>query len=219
MNQLYEGLRQFFPTAFWRGDATRRELALTFDDGPNAQDTPALLALLDHYGIQATFMHVGSRAAAAPHLVRQVADAGHQIGLHGYEHQSFLLKSDVMLREELAKAQRVITDATARDPAAVNAVRPPYGHFTPAILATLIHAGYLPVMWSLVPFHWLQDADATIKQVIHGMHNGAILVLHEGLAGPTVTELVEAVLPSLIADGYRFVTIHELWANSQQDAQ
>ncbi len=214
--QVHDQLHRQFPAAFWRGDPARREIALTFDDGPNPNDTPALLALLDAYQVKATFFHIGTRAAAAPHLVRQVADAGHQIGLHGYEHHSFLLKPKDTLLRELAAAQQLLAEASGREPAAFNAVRPPFGHFTPDALDTLVTAGYLPVMWTVVPFHWLQSAQATVSQVLDSVVNGAILVLHEGLSGPPVTDLTLAILPHLIADGYRFLTIHELWANSQQ---
>ena len=217
MKYLHEGLRQNFPAALWGGNPARREIALTFDDGPDAQATPVLLALLEQYQVKATFFHIGKRAAAAPHLVRQVVDAGHQVGLHGYEHHSFWLKDEATIRHELTEAQRLLADASGRDPAIFNAVRPPFGHFTPATLTTLIEAGYLPVMWTLVPFHWLQGAAATVRQVLDGVDNGTILVLHEGLSGPPVTELAMAILPHLIADGYRFVTIHEMRANVQQD--
>jgi peptidoglycan/xylan/chitin deacetylase (PgdA/CDA1 family) len=218
MSLLHDQLHRLFPDALWRGDPTRREIALTFDDGPHVEATPALLALLDHYEIPATFFQVGDRAAAAPHLVQQVAAAGHQIGLHGYQHQSFLFKNSQTLRRELANAQTVLADASGREPAAFNAVRPPFGHFTPATLNTLVAASYLPTMWSLVPFHWMQSAETTVRQVIDDVHNGAILVLHEGLSGPPVAELTQAILPHLVADGYRFVTIHEMWANTEQHA-
>lgn len=214
MKSFQDGLRYFFPTAFWGGSLARREIALTFDDGPNAVETPILLDLLGQYGVKATFFQIGARAAANPHLSRLVVEAGHQIGLHGYEHQSFLLKNESTLLAELAKAQQVLADATGQDPATFNAVRPPFGHFSPTILKTLLGAGYLPVMWSLVPFHWLQTADMTISQVQSGVHNGTILVMHEGLPGPAVTKLMITLLPYLVNEGYDFLTINELW---QQD--
>jgi peptidoglycan/xylan/chitin deacetylase (PgdA/CDA1 family) len=213
---LHSRLRHRFPNAFWQGDPERREIALTFDDGPHTRDTPALLALLDGLGVGASFFHVGVRAAAEPALARQVADAGHQIGLHGYEHQSFLLKREEMLLEELARAQDILAQATGREPVAFNAVRPPFGHFTPSILNALLAAGYLPTMWTLVPFHWLQPAETTVRQVLNGVANGSILVLHETLPGPAVLDLAAAVLPLLIDAGYTFVTVQELWTNSQQ---
>jgi peptidoglycan/xylan/chitin deacetylase (PgdA/CDA1 family) len=213
LRQLHEELRQHFPTALWQGNPARREIALTFDDGPDAEATPALLALLDRHSVAATFFQIGTRVAAAPTLVRSVIDAGHQIGLHGYEHQSFLLKTAATLRQELAQTQALLAAASGRDPQAFNAVRPPFGHFTPVTLRTLVEAGYLPTMWSLVPFHWLQSAEATVRQIRNGVNSGAILVLHEGLSGPPVADLAAAVLPGLLAEGYRFVTIGEMWAN------
>jgi peptidoglycan/xylan/chitin deacetylase (PgdA/CDA1 family) len=213
---LHSQLRHRFPNAFWQGDPELREIALTFDDGPHTRDTPALLALLDSLGVRASFFHVGVRAAAEPALARQVADAGHQIGLHGYEHQSFLLKREEMLLEELARAQDVLAQATGREPASFSAVRPPFGHFTPSILNALLAAGYLPTMWTLVPFHWLQPAETTVRQVLNGVANGSILVLHETLPGPAVLDLAASVLPRLIDAGYTFVTVQELWTNSQQ---
>ena len=217
LKQLHDGLRQYFPAALWQGSSQRREIALTFDAGPNDQETPELLTLLDQYRVTATFFHVGVRAAAAPRLVKQVTAAGHQIGLHGYEHQSFLFKDSATLCQELAESQRLLAEASGRSQTAFNAVRPPFGHFTPAILQTLNDTGYLPTMWSLVPFHWLQSAEATVRQVITGVDNGAIIVFHEGLPGPNVAKLTATILPQLLAEGYRFVTIHEMWANLQRN--
>jgi peptidoglycan/xylan/chitin deacetylase (PgdA/CDA1 family) len=216
---LYDQLRSRFPSAFWRGNSERREIALTFDDGPDAKSTPALLALLERYQVKATFFQIGARASSAPQLVQQVAAAGHQIGLHGYQHQSFLLKDSKTLLGELAKAQRVIADASGGGPENFNAVRPPFGHFTPAILDTLSSASYLPTMWSVVPFHWLQSAEMTKRQILAETKNGTILVLHEALPGPAVVDLTEAVLPKLLDEGYRFLTIHEMWTNLQQKSQ
>ena len=115
MNMLHMHLRQRFPSALWQGDPAQREIALTFDDGPHQESTPALLSLLDHYGITATFFHIGRRAAAAPHLVQLVAAAGHQIGLHGYRHRSFFLTRAAVLRNELAQVQRVIGNFEVSD--------------------------------------------------------------------------------------------------------
>jgi peptidoglycan/xylan/chitin deacetylase (PgdA/CDA1 family) len=213
MMRVYKELQHRFPAAFWQGNGRRHELALTFDDGPHAASTPALLALLERQGVRATFFHIGQRAAAAPHLVQRVRAAGHQIGLHGYNHRSFLLESRQGLLAKLAQSQRVLVEASGGETAQFWAVRPPYGHFSPAVLATLSEAGYLPTMWSVVPFHWLQPAEATVRQAVGGVYNGAILVLHEAMPGPPVVELTATILPKLIDAGYGFVTVDELWAS------
>lgn len=205
-------LRRLFPEALWTGDPTRRELALTFDDGPHPESTPHLLAQLERLDIRATFFQVGRRAAAAPHLTRALVEAGHQVGLHGLDHRSFLLRSPGEVLEELAAVQALLAEATGRDPVTFRAVRPPYGHFTPALLNALLAAGYVPTMWSIVPLHWLQPAEETIRQVLQEARGGDLLVLHESLPGPPVTALTDAILPPLLAEGYRFVTIDTMWA-------
>jgi peptidoglycan/xylan/chitin deacetylase (PgdA/CDA1 family) len=214
---LHNQLQSRFPSALWHGSPERREIALTFDDGPDLRSTPALVALLERMEIRATFFHIGERAARNPQLVQQVTAVGHQIGLHGYKHQSFLLKQRKTLIYELARTQRVLAEASGVEEGYFNAVRPPFGHFTPSILKTLEAAGYLPTMWGVVPFHWLQSANATVRQILKNVNSGTILVLHEALPGPAVADLAQAVLPALVSDGYHFVTVREMWANLQQE--
>ena len=207
---LYTQLQQWFPAAFWKGRTDTRTIALTFDDGPHPESTPALVELLERLQIRATFFHVGKRAEQYPALVQLVAQHGHQIGLHGYEHQSFLLKGAEALIQELTQAQTVVAQATGRPPAAHRSVRPPFGHFTANTLRDLGKGDFQPVMWTLVPFHWLQSKQATLKQVAAEIGSGDILVLHENLPGPTPQELAAEILPPLLAAGYQFVTVDEL---------
>lgn len=219
MRWLHRPLRTLFPAALWRGDPARREIALTFDDGPDASSTPLLVARLAQLGVTATFFLVGERAAQAPELVRCVMRAGHQVGLHGYDHGSFLGKSTTRVLDELAATQALLAEAGGCDPATLRAVRPPFGHFTPAQLGALLAAGYRPTMWTLVPLHWLQPAQATLHQVLTQTRGGDLLVLHEALPGPPVTDLVAAIVPQLLARGYRFVTVEEMWAARREAAQ
>ena len=90
---------------------------------------------------------------------------------------------------------------TGRDAAAIRDVRPPYGLYTPAVLQALAAWGYRPVMWSVVPFHWLQPAAPSIAQATGSARPGSVLVLHESLAGPPVAELSDAIIPRLKAAG------------------
>jgi hypothetical protein len=66
-------------------------------------------------------------------------------------------------------------------------------------------------MWSLVPFHWLQPAQPTIVQVTHLIRTGSVLVLHEGLGGPSVAELTDVIVTRLKAAGYQFVSVEQMW--------
>jgi peptidoglycan/xylan/chitin deacetylase (PgdA/CDA1 family) len=111
---LHVLLRRHFPQALWNGPGDHRAIALTFDDGPHPQDTPRLLELLARQQVRATFFQVGKQVAEYPDLVRQVAEAGHQIGMHGYRHRAFPLESAAILRGHLAHTQFLIAQACQR---------------------------------------------------------------------------------------------------------
>lgn len=204
-------LQKHFPHALWAGQPATSQVALTFDDGPDPQDTLQLLAVLARQQITATFFHLGEQIERWPEGVRAVAAAGHQLAIHGYRHRPFPLEAPAALRGQLAHTQQLLAALSARDPATVRDVRPPYGLYTPATLASLTAWGYRAVMWSLVPFHWLQPAQPTIDQTMRMIRSGSVLVLHERLGGPPVAQLTDVLVTRLKAAGYHFVSIEQMW--------
>jgi peptidoglycan/xylan/chitin deacetylase (PgdA/CDA1 family) len=212
---LHALLRQCFPQALWDGRGDRREIALSFDDGPHPQDTPRLLELLARQQVPATFFHVGKQVAQYPELVRQIAEAGHQVGIHGYRHRAFPLEPSATLRFHLARTRYLITQACQCDSVIIDLVRPPYGLFLPSTIQMLVGWGYRPVMWSVAPFHWMQSAQATIRQVQRQVTNGSLLVLHEGLPGASVRAFTEPIIVKLKDAGFQFITIDQMWHSAQ----
>ncbi|BCX02556.1 MAG: chitooligosaccharide deacetylase NodB-like protein [Candidatus Roseilinea sp.] len=216
---LHRHLSRRFPQALWSGDPLRREVALTFDDGPDPRDTPALLDLLARHGVRATFFVCGAQLAARPDLGRAMAEAGHQVALHGYYHKPFLNHAVAPFLNELADLRRLIADATRTPDEAIQDVRPPYGLFTPPVLDALLRHRYRPVMWTIVPFHWHQTFDEAVAQVERQLGAGALIVLHEGMrAGPDVARLTEAVIERVRDVGLSFVTVEEMWAGHSSGA-
>jgi peptidoglycan/xylan/chitin deacetylase (PgdA/CDA1 family) len=211
-------LQRRFPQALWAGPGNRPDIALTFDDGPDLHDTPALLDVLARHDIAATFFWLGERVQALPALVRAASAAGHQIAIHGYHHQAFPLLPAHVLLDELNRTRQLIADVTGQDVMAIRDVRPPYGVFTPRILNLLSQWQYRPVMWTVVPGHWLQSAAQTLQQVLAQTRAGTILVLHEGQRrGPLVAALADAILTRLRAAEWRYVTIDTLWQMRRKD--
>jgi peptidoglycan/xylan/chitin deacetylase (PgdA/CDA1 family) len=120
-------------------------VALTFDDGPHPEGTPAVLEILAGAGATASFFLVGEQVARRPDLVARIAAAGHLVGLHGYRHRLQLRMRPAEVREDITRGLAAIADATG---AAPGWHRPPYGIYSPAGLAAVREAALAPLLWS-----------------------------------------------------------------------
>jgi peptidoglycan/xylan/chitin deacetylase (PgdA/CDA1 family) len=214
---LYRILQPTFSDCLWAGHCEAPTIALTFDDGPHPRYTPPLLEVLDRHQVLASFFWLGACVERSPAIARSVWHRGHWIGLHGYDHRSFPLLSSSELQQSLAQTQQTIAQACHLDLAYVQQqvrdVRPPYGLFTPQILAQLRQWHYRPVMWSVVPEDWVQPGVATVVQrVLAQTSNGSHIVLHDGnCGGQDVATIADLLIPQLLDRGYQFVTIDQLW--------
>jgi peptidoglycan/xylan/chitin deacetylase (PgdA/CDA1 family) len=155
-----------------------RGYALTFDDGPHPQGTPAVLEILAGHRVRSTFFLVGEQVRRDPALAREVADAGHQIALHCDRHRNLLRLTPWQVREDLARAVDSIQAATGRAP---ELYRPPYGILNAAALRIAQRRGYRTLLWS----HWGRDweakatAESITRLVTGGTVEGSVLLLHD----------------------------------------
>src|SRR6516225_10040387 len=194
--------------------ATREAVAaLTFDDGPHPQSTPALLAVLEQYQVQATFFMSGERAQHYPDLVRQVAQAGHAICNHSWDQPQFSRISRRDQRWQMRACARALA------PYGQRLFRPPFGQQTAALRLHAWWLGYRIILWDLDSGDWSDDnAHSIAARLLHHMQAGSIVLFHDGLCHPTderyanrqpMHEALAMVLQRL--DGrFRFVTIPEL---------
>jgi peptidoglycan/xylan/chitin deacetylase (PgdA/CDA1 family) len=152
--------------------------ALTFDDGPHAQGTPAMLEVLASRGVRATFFLVGEQVLRNPTIPREIVAAGHEIGLHCHRHRNLLRLAPWQVREDLARAQAAIEDATGVSPALY---RPPYGVLNATALRLARRDGRRTLLWT----HWGRDweARATPRSIAarltSGAGEGSVLLLHD----------------------------------------
>ncbi|MGW0507535.1 polysaccharide deacetylase family protein [Micromonospora sp. NPDC003241] len=182
------------------------EIALTIDDGPHPQWTPALLDLLDRHRVRATFFLIGDRVREHPDLARRVLAAGHLIGNHSRSHpQPFAALSRPEIVAEIAQTQRDIEDALGVSP---RLFRAPGGNWSPTVLRTVAELGLTPVDWTVNPSDWRRPGVTRIARTLSRTRPGQIMLCHDGGGdrSQTVAALAE-VLPGLIARGLRFATV------------
>lgn len=219
---LYRVLKPAFPKCLWCGTLEEPSVALTFDDGPHPKYTAELLEVLDNYGISASFFWLGVCVERSPNVAKTVYQRGHSIGLHGYDHRIFTRFTAPALKESLEKTQVAIARACELDildvQKSVRDVRPPNGVFTPQILNWLHQWNYRPVMWSVVPEDWvLPGVPVTVQRVLTQVENGSLIVLHDGACGgPDVAQTTALIVKNLLAQGFKFVTVEQLWQRSNK---
>lgn len=153
-------------------------VALTFDDGPHPDGTPAVLEALERAGARATFFLVGEQVARRPALAAEIAAAGHQIALHGHRHRNQLRVPPGQLADDLDRASQVIADATGAEPVAY---RPPYGIFSPAGLVLVRRRGLRPLLWSRWGRDWraLATPGSIAAGLTRDLEPGDVLLLHD----------------------------------------
>ena len=217
LQRFYEAAQRRNPAILFRGDRSRREIALTFDDGPHLRDTPRLLEILEKHGVPATFHLVGKSAERHPDLVRQIHGCGHQLALHCYRHVPFPLERPAALCAGLDRTRDLIAQAAGIPTGQIRDLRPPYGWFTRRTHSLLTEWGYRLVMWNCMPAHWMQPIERSIHQVTDALAPGALIVLHDGHGhGARVAEIVDALIPRARSLGLGFVTVEDMQSKRNQ---
>jgi peptidoglycan/xylan/chitin deacetylase (PgdA/CDA1 family) len=158
--------------------ASGRGYALTFDDGPHAHGTPAVLELLAAARVQATFFLVGEQVERNPSLAAEIVATGHEIGLHCHRHRNLLRLTPAQVHADIDRAAAIIEDAVGRAP---TLYRPPYGVLNASALRLARGRGWRTLLWS----HWGRDWEprATPQSiaalVTDGVGDGSVLLLHD----------------------------------------
>jgi peptidoglycan-N-acetylglucosamine deacetylase len=156
-------------------ERVREGVALTFDDGPDPDATPAVLDGLDAAGVKGTFFLVGEQVEAHPDIAREVAQRGHEIQAHCFDHQHHETLADP--RADLERTLGAIESATGATP---TMQRPPYGRFSPSSHAACIEAGLRPVYWSAWGEDWEDLAPDRIADfVTRDLSPGVVILLHD----------------------------------------
>jgi peptidoglycan/xylan/chitin deacetylase (PgdA/CDA1 family) len=153
-------------------------VALTFDDGPHPEGTPAVLEVLARAGMRATFFVIGEQVRRRPELVARVTAAGHTIALHGDRHRLQLRLGAAAVADDLARGAVAIEDATGASPVWH---RPPFGIYSPAGLRAARAAGLAPLLWSRWGKDWrrLTTPGRITARATRSVIAGDVILLHD----------------------------------------
>jgi peptidoglycan/xylan/chitin deacetylase (PgdA/CDA1 family) len=195
-----------------------RQLALTFDDGPNDPYTLQLLDVLAKYDVKATFFLMGKYVDRRPDIVREIVAAGHVVANHTYNHPNLIFRSQTQFRDELARCELALDNAVGENHAPL--FRPPFGGRRPAVFRTLKDSGMKPILWSVTGWDWnAKSSDEIERKVKNQIRGGDVILLHDGghLAFGTDRSFTVKATDQLIArykgEGYSFPTIPDMMSD------
>lgn len=205
---------QAFGRTFLGAAPGSRQLALTYDDGPNDPHTLRLLEVLARHDVRATFFLIGWFVAQRPDIARQIAAAGHVIGNHTFTHPNLIFASRAKVRKELEYCRQALTDAVGEHS---NLFRPPFGGRRPGVLGEVRRQGLTPVMWSASAWDWRRTtADAVERRVVEQVRGGEVVLMHDGghrRMGADRAHTVEAtdrLIRRYQGEGFALVTVPEM---------
>ena len=186
----------------------RPQVALTFDDAPHEELTPALLDVLDRHRATATFFCLGSHAAARPELVEELVRRGHEVGNHLWEDRPSVLQSAEEFRRDLLRTHDVLVTAGARP----RFLRPGSGWVRPSMLRTVGEHGYQLALGSIAVLDLtVSDVEEQQRFVARRLQPGAVIVLHEGYGHRSrVVPLTDRILTVLAERGLEAVSLSDL---------
>lgn len=205
------------PTGQWYGRALCRlprgskQIALTFDDGPNDPHTLHLLDVLSKHNVQATFFMIGRYVRQRPDIAAEVASRGHVVGNHTFSHPYLSLRSRARIRGEITDCTKALSDAVGGHS---NLFRPPWGARRPGVFNLVRQLGLQPVMWNVTGFDWNAPSAEFIEQkVSRRIRDGGVVLLHDGghlnfgADRSNTVRVVDRLVLRYKGEGFEFVTI------------
>jgi peptidoglycan/xylan/chitin deacetylase (PgdA/CDA1 family) len=189
------------PLGIENHNASGTGYALTFDDGPHREGTPAVLDILAAADVRATFFLVGEQVRCNPTLPGEIVAAGHSVGLHCDRHRNLLRLTPRQTQADIDRAQATIEDATG---AAIDLYRPPYGVLNPSALRLARRRSWRTLLWSDWGRDWEKraTAESIARRLTDHAAPGALLLLHDAddYSAPGSWRRTVAALPRVLEE-------------------
>jgi peptidoglycan/xylan/chitin deacetylase (PgdA/CDA1 family) len=219
------GYQSMAPTGHWYGKTFTglprgsRQIALTYDDGPNDPHTLRLLEVLARHDVHATFFMIGRYVQQRPEIAREIFQAGHVVGNHTFTHPLLIFKSETEIRRELSQCRAALQDAIGQHS---TLFRPPFGGRRPAVLRVARELGLEPVMWNVTGYDWnAPPAEVIERKIARRIRGGDVILLHDGghkQMGADRSQTVIAtdqLIARYKAEGYEFGTVSQMTGSAR----
>lgn len=198
-------VQRFFHNYSWRIKTTKKEIYLTFDDGPVPDFTPWVLETLESYAAKATFFCVGENIKKYPHIYQQIKDGGHSIGNHTFNHlQGWKTPTNKYIKNIL-KAESYLGDEGVKKTKKL--FRPPHGRIRPVQAKILRKKGYKIIMWDVLSgdFDQSLSKEQCLEHTLKHIKNGSIVVFHDSdKSFKNLDFVLPKVLEHFTQEGYHF---------------
>jgi peptidoglycan-N-acetylglucosamine deacetylase len=205
---------QWFGRTFVAGIRGSKQIALTYDDGPNDPHTLRLLDVLAKHSVRTTFFMLGNYARQRPDIAQAVVQAGHVVGNHTFTHPLLIFKSEADTRAQLVDCRHALQEAIGEHS---NLFRPPFGGRRPATIRIARELGLQTVMWNVTGYDWNAPPAAVIEKKVMGQIGGGdVILMHDGGHRALGADRAQTVIATenLIRryknEGYEFVTVPEM---------
>ncbi|MCF6170474.1 MAG: polysaccharide deacetylase family protein [Bacteroidales bacterium] len=196
----------FFLKSLNKGQTGKKQIALTFDDGPEAETTPKVIGILAKHRFKATFFCVGKKAEKHPDLLKKMDEAGHLVANHSYSHSVlFGLFSSKRMLKELKLTTRLIEKNIGKKP---KLFRPPFGVTNPTLAKVLRETRLISIGWSRRSLDTVSSTEKVIRKLEKKLGAGDVVLFHDKLS--STPQMLEVFLPWLHENHFEVVGLDEL---------
>ncbi|GAB6098840.1 polysaccharide deacetylase family protein [Halanaerocella petrolearia] len=190
----------------YKVDTSEKKIAITLDGMWGAEYTPRLLEIFRENDVNVTFFFGGNWLEENPHLVKEIAANGHEVGNHSYTHPHMTKLSTSEIKTELERTSELIKDLTGDKE---TLFRPPFGEYDNQVIETSHELGYHVIQWTIDSLDWKDvSADFIVNRVLNNASPGAIVLMHNN--GKHTAEALERLIPQLKEKGYQIVPVSDL---------
>ncbi|RNC29667.1 MAG: Peptidoglycan-N-acetylglucosamine deacetylase [Candidatus Dichloromethanomonas elyunquensis] len=193
---------------YLNGETDERAVALTFDDGPDAVVTPAVLDIFKSYGEHGSFFFIGQNVKAFPAVVQRAYQEGNLVLNHSYSHPDFSDKSSNFITGEINRTNEIIKNVIGKVP---SLIRPPYGIINENVVKIGKNQNIKLIIWSIDTFDWSQrEAGHIAQNVLENVRPGDIVLMHSNSDKSQTLKALPQIIEGLHAKGYKIVTLDNL---------